>query len=125
VGPMVDGPDALIAALLDAVGPAGTLAVYTDWETGYETLVGDDGRVPPEWRNDVAPFDPESSRASRSHGAIAELFRTRPGTVRSGNPGASVAALGALAEWIVADHPLDYGYAEGSPFAKVVEAEGK
>lgn len=125
VGPMVDGPDALIAALLDTVGPAGTLLVYTNWETGYETLVGDDGLVPPELQNDIAPFDARSSRASRSHGAIAEFFRTWPGTVRSENPGASVAALGALAEWIVADHPLDYGYAEGSPFAKLVEAEGK
>jgi len=125
VGPMVDGPDALISAVLDAVGPEGTLAVYTDWETGYGSLVGNDGLVPREWRDDVAPFDPQSSRARRDHGAIAELIRTWPGAVRSANPGASVAAIGARAEWLVADHPLDYGYAEGSPFAKLAEADGK
>jgi len=41
------------------------------------------------------------------------------------NPGASVAALGAQADWITVDHPLDYGYGEGSPFAKLVSVGGK
>jgi aminoglycoside 3-N-acetyltransferase len=36
-----------------------------------------------------------------------------------------VAALGARAEWITADHPLQYGYGVGSPLAKLVDAEGK
>ena len=44
--------------------------------------------------------------------------------LRSGNPGASCAAVGAKAAWLTADHPLDYGYGEGSPFAKLVEARG-
>jgi aminoglycoside 3-N-acetyltransferase len=36
-----------------------------------------------------------------------------------------VAALGARADWFTADHPLDYGYGEGSPFAKLVATRGK
>ncbi len=52
-------------------------------------------------------------------------MRTTPGALRSGNPGASVAALGAKAEWLVADHPLDYGYGEDSPLARLVAAGGK
>jgi aminoglycoside 3-N-acetyltransferase len=36
-----------------------------------------------------------------------------------------VAAIGGLAVWFTEDHPLDYGYGEGSPFAKLVEAQGK
>ena len=35
------------------------------------------------------------------------------------------AGLRARAEWITADHPLDYGYGEGSPLAKLVEIGGK
>jgi aminoglycoside 3-N-acetyltransferase len=36
-----------------------------------------------------------------------------------------VAAIGALAKWITADHPLQYGYGVGSPLAKLVDAGGK
>lgn len=52
-------------------------------------------------------------------------MRTTPGARRSGNPGASVAAIGAQADFLVADHPLDYGYGEGSPFEKLVALGGK
>ncbi len=59
------------------------------------------------------------------NGIIAEFVRTTPGARRSANPGASVAALGRLADWITADHPQDYGYGEGSPLARLVEAGGR
>lgn len=125
VGPMLGGPDSLIGAILDAVGPAGTLLVYTDWNGDYHELFDAEGRVPVEWRNDVAPFDAASSRAIPDNGALAELVRTWPGALRSGNPGASCAAVGAQAAWLTADHALDYGYGEHSPFARLVEARGK
>ena len=67
----------------------------------------------------------QASRAVRMNGIIAEFVRTMPGARRSGNPGASVAAIGRLADWITADHPQDYGYGEGSPLAKLVEASGR
>ena len=38
----------------------------------------------------------------RMNGIIAEFVRTMPGARRSGNPGASVAAIGKLADWITA-----------------------
>jgi aminoglycoside 3-N-acetyltransferase len=125
VGPLLNGPDALIGALLDVIGPTGTLMAYVDWDARYDELLDDKGRVPPEWREHIPPFDAASSRAIRNNGILAEFIRTTPGAHRSGNPGASVAALGARAEWLTSDHPLDYGYGEGSPFAKLVEAGGK
>ncbi len=70
-------------------------------------------------------FDPAASRAVRDNGILAEFIRTTPGARRSGNPGASVAAIGARADWLTADHPLDYGYGPGSPLAKLMEAGGK
>jgi len=45
--------------------------------------------------------------------------------MRSGNPDASVCAVGARAQWLCQDHPLQYGYGPGSPFAKLVEASGR
>jgi len=125
VGRLLNGPDALIGALLDTVGLSGTILAYTDWDGAYDELLDKDGRVPPEWRAHIPPFVPASSRAIRDNGVLAEFIRTTPGARRSGNPGASVAAIGAQAEWLTAEHPLDYGYGEGSPLAKLVEAGGK
>jgi aminoglycoside 3-N-acetyltransferase len=125
VGRLLNGPDAVVGALLDAVSPGGTVLAYTDWDARYDELLDADGRVPDEWREHVPPFDPATSRASRDNGALPEFLRTWPGARRSGNPGASLAALGARAAWFTADHPLDHGYGPGSPLAKLVEAGGK
>jgi aminoglycoside 3-N-acetyltransferase len=129
VGPVVSGADAIIAAIRDVLGPDGTLMVYTDWEADIwesETsgLVRTD-TVRPSIRYAVLPFDPQASRAARDNGAFMELVRTLPGAIRSANPGASCAALGAKAQWLTAGHALDYGYGEMSPFARLVEARGK
>ena len=125
VGPCLNGPDTLVGAILDAVGPTGTLLAYTDWNAAYEDLLDEQNRVPAEWREHIPPFDPATSRAVRDNGVLPEFVRTTPGAKRSGNPGASVAAIGAAADWLTADHPIDYGYGEGSPLAKLVEANGK
>ena len=96
-------------ALLRVLGPDGTLVGYADWEARYEVLLDAGGRVPEEWRAHVPPFDPARSRAARDNGAFVEFLRTTPGALRSGNSGASVVALGAKAEVLTANHPLDYG----------------
>lgn len=119
VGPILGGPDTLIQALRDAVGPAGTVLGYTDWQLDEDAL------GVPEWHDHVPPFDPQGSRSIRDNGAFPELLRTTPGALRSANPGASCAAIGGRAEWFVADHALDYGYGPQSPFGKLVEAGGK
>lgn len=118
LGRIVGGPDSLIAALLDTVGPDGTILGYTDWQGLDEDLDGID-------EADIPPFDPATSRATRDNGAFPELLRTRPGARRSANPGASVAALGARADWFTAAHPLDYGYGEDSPWARLAQVHGK
>lgn len=119
VGPILGGPDTLIAALGDVVGPQGTILGYCDWQ--FEDAVLER----PEWRAHMVPFDPAASRAIRDNGAFPELLRTTPGALRSASPGASCAALGGLAAWFVADHALDYGYGPQSPFGKLVAAGGK
>lgn len=98
----------LVYALLEALGPSGTLLAYVDFERTDEA---------PEW-------DIERSPAAREYGALAEAIRRWPSGVRSRNPGASMVAIGARARWICGDHPLDYGYGPASPLAKLVEARG-
>src|SRR5690606_24668116 len=125
IGRVLGGPDSIIGALCDVVGPDGTIAAYCDWDASYEELLDENGRVPDEWRKHIPPYDPLTSRAVRDNGTFPEFLRTTPGAERSANSGASVAAVGARAKWLIADHPIDYGYGPGSPIAKLVEAKGK
>jgi aminoglycoside 3-N-acetyltransferase len=127
LGPVLGGVNAVILSLLDALGPGGTLAAYVDWEDSAQPyFVGSRaGSLSEETLARLPPFDPRTARASRDHGVLAEAVRTWPGALRSANPGAGVAAVGARAEWLTADHPLDYGYGPGSPLAKLVEARGR
>ena len=87
----------------------------------HDDLLDEAGRVLPAWRDHVPGFDARASRAVRMNGVLAEFVRTMPGALRSGNPGASVAAVGRLAAWITADHPLDYGFGEDTPLAKLAK----
>jgi aminoglycoside 3-N-acetyltransferase len=119
LGPILGGPDTLIDALIDVLGPEGTLLAYCDWQA--EEAATDD----PALRPFVPPFDPTRSRSIRDNGAFPELLRTIPGARRSGNPGASCAALGGEAQWFTRDHALDYGYGPRSPMGKLVAAGGK
>ena len=125
VGPMPERGATLVAAILEAIGPKGTLLAYTDWDAQYEHLLDASGRIRAALADGVIPFDAATSPATPDNGALPEIVRTWPGALRSGNAGASVAAVGARAAWLTADHPLDYGYGEGTPLAKLVEAGGK
>ena len=115
IGPVIGGVNEIIGALLDSVGPTGTLAAYVD----FEPFFSDDDET------GVPVFDKRIARAARDHGILHEAMRTWPGALRSDHPDAGVVAIGARAKWITADHPLQYGYGEGSPFDKIVEARGR
>ncbi len=125
IGPMIAGPDTLIAALRQVVGAEGTIMAYADWQGAPEAACDEEGHILPEWRDHVRPFDPAASRAIRDNGAFPEFLRTTPGALRSLSPGPSMVALGAKAAWLIDPHPLDYGYGPGTPLARLVEAGGK
>jgi aminoglycoside 3-N-acetyltransferase len=70
-------------------------------------------------------FDVATSEAVREHGRIPERLRTWPGAERSTHPEASVVAVGARAAWLTEAHPGDHAYGRGTPFARLVEADGQ
>ena len=109
IGPVRGRVEGLIQTLLRKVGLQGTLMAYVDFEP-----------------TKAYPFFcVHHSPACRKYGIVAETIRSWHNARRSGNPGASVASIGKLAQWLCEDHPLNFGYGEKSPFAKLVEAQGK
>ncbi|WP_340615245.1 aminoglycoside 3-N-acetyltransferase [Xenorhabdus thailandensis] len=125
VGNCLNGADDLIQAILTVLGVEGVLLCYMNWEQNYEDSLDVNGDIPSELKSEIMPYDRSCSRASKDHGVFAECVRTTKGAIRSQNPGASVVAIGNNAEYFVENHSLDYGYGNDSPFAKLVERQGK
>ena len=59
-------------------------------------------------------------------GVITEIFRQKPGVVRSVNPAHPILAWGPAAPWLIADHEHTmYSCGKGSPFEKLVHVQAK
>src|SRR5262245_5692714 len=125
IGSVMGGPNVIVQALLDALTPTGALMMYVGWEDIPDFVLHLPPAVQQEYYAEHPPFDPRIARAVRDHGILAEIVRGWPGARRSLNPEASMAAIGARAEWITQGHPLNYGYGAGSPLEKLVEARGQ
>lgn len=114
------GSVAVVQALLDAVGPDGTLVVPTQTAENSDPAGWSNPPVPRAWwpviREQTPAFDPDRS-PSQHMGAIAEQVRTWPGARRSTHPQTSFAALGPRADEVVAVHDLDSQCGERSPLA--------
>jgi aminoglycoside 3-N-acetyltransferase len=124
LGWVIGGSGTVVQALLDVLGPDGTLVAYASW--AEHVYHAEDW--PPEHREaylrDPPVFDVATGEVDPDYGRIPERVRTWPGAVRSSHPEASVVAVGARAAWLCAPHPEDDGYGAGSPFARLVEAGG-
>ena len=125
IGWVVGGPDVVIQALLDVVGAKGTLMMYVSVEEPIYDLPTLSEAARQAYLANAPAFDPNRTRAHRKWSILTEYLRTWPGAMRSANPEAGVAAVGAKARWLTADHPLQYGYGVASPFEKLVQLSGK
>lgn len=104
LGKVEGGADAVIDALLEAVGPKGLVVVPT-----FACK---------------SPFDP--TERNTPLGLIANLFWKRPNAFRSYHPTHSVAAIGEGAEKLIADHEkAPTAYAEGTPYHDLAIGGGK
>jgi aminoglycoside 3-N-acetyltransferase len=105
IRPVDGGPTGLIAALLEAIAPGGTLVMPS---------MSDD---------DEHPFDARKTTC-RAMGIVAETFWRMPGVLRSDSPHA-FAAIGPAAARITAAHPIEVPHGLNSPVGRVYDLDGK
>lgn len=125
IGPIEAGAEGLIAALDRAVGAAGTLLMVlgagNDW--AWVNALPESERV--AQLGAAEPFDADLTPADPEVGALAEVFRTHPGTLVSDHPEGRFAARGFRATALLADPPWDDYFGPGSPLERLLELDGK
>jgi aminoglycoside 3-N-acetyltransferase len=110
LGPNAGGPQAVIAALREALGPAGTLLLPA---LSYATVT----RERPVFDQRLTPS---------CVGIIPETFRLMPGVRRSLHPTHSVCAVGPLTADLLDAHASDSTpCGPASPFRRLPEAGGR
>jgi len=123
------GPQAVVHALLAALGPDGTLVVPTHTPDNSDPAGWTRPPVPREWwesiRQEAPGFDPARTPAGKFMGVLAETVRAWPGALRSDHPHVSFAAIGRHAAEVVGEHSLPGGLGEESPLGAVYRLDGQ
>ncbi len=119
------GPQTVLLALLDTVGPTGTLVFPTQTSHLSDPAHWEQPPVPPAWvdpvRAELPAFDPALT-PSRGMGAVPECARSHPAAIRSAHPLLSFVAIGPRAADLMIPHELSPGFGEGSPLARLEAA---
>ncbi len=114
IGFVEGGPDTVIDAILEVLGPHATLLMPV-YPLNKSTL---------EVVKDPTPFNMLNDRSYM--GSITERFRKRPGAQRSAHPTHSVAALGPDAKKYTENHHYSVSpCGEGSPFRLLSESKAQ
>ena len=126
IGFVCGGAQVVVDALLETVGADGTIVMPTQsWKNlDPETVVH--WEEPKEWwqiiRDNWPAYDKRIT-PTNTMGAVAECFRTYPGTLRTDHPARSVSANGKNAEYITSHHDLSDIFGETSPLGKLYELD--
>ncbi len=113
VGNIIGGPEAFIDAVIEVIGPEGTLMVntYTNFVHIFQM----------EAANNYPPFDPQSTPSVS--GLISETLRKNPQAMRSRHPTSSIAAIGGKASFLTEGHG-PHSRAR-LPYSRLAEIGGK
>ncbi len=126
IGYVSGGAQTVIEALTAVLGTGGTLMMPTQSWKNLDPETGVHWDADPEdWQKirDTWPAYDRDLTPTNTMGAVAEMFRSWPGTIRSGHPARSVAAWGRHAEYLTADHDLSNIFGDGSPIGRLYELD--
>ena len=102
LGFVCGGAQTVIEALLESVGSDGTIMMPTQSWKNLDPTTGVHWEEPEEWwqmiRDNWPAYDKDIT-PTNTMGAVAEMFRKWPGTLRSDHPARSVAAYGKYADF--------------------------
>lgn len=127
LGFVCGGAQIVIEALIETVGKEGTILMPTQSWKNLDPSTGVHWEEPEEWHDIIRENWPAYNKditPTNTMGAVAEMFRKWPGTLRSDHPARSVAAWGKHAKYITENHDLSNIFGEGSPIAKIYELDG-
>jgi aminoglycoside N3'-acetyltransferase len=125
IGPVDGGASGVLDALEHAIGRRGTLLMTLGARDDWGWVNERPEAERPALLADATPFDAATTPADPDIGVLAEVFRTRPGTLVSDHPEGRFGAAGPLAEQLLADVPWDDYYGTGSPLHRFLDAGGR
>ena len=126
IGYVCGGAQAVIEALIETVGKEGTIMMPTqswknlDPETGvhWDADETEWDRIRENW-----PAYNKTITPTNTMGAVAEMFRSWPGAVRSDHPARSFTAWGRNAEYLTKNHDLSDIFGDTSPIGKLYDLD--
>lgn len=127
LGFVCGGAQIVIEALLESVGSEGTIMMPTQSWKNLDPTTGVHWEEPEQWWQIIRDNWPAYNKditPTNTMGAVAEMFRKWPGSLRSDHPARSVAAKGKYAEYLTQGHDLSNIFGEGSPIGKLYELDG-
>ncbi len=125
IGPVEGGAEGVIDAILEAIGPQGTMLMVLGAADEWAWVNERSEAERPALLADAEPFDATTTPADPEVGALAEVFRRRPGTRVSDHPEGRFGAAGRLAERWLATVPWDDYFGPGSPLEELLQARGR
>ncbi len=126
IGWVAGGAQAVVDALLGAVGESGTLVMPTQSGQLTDPAQWKNPPVPESWVQtirDERPLYDARTTPTRFMGQVVECFRHYPGTIRSSHPTLSCAAHGPAAASLVDGHALTPAFGESSPLARLYDLD--
>lgn len=125
IGPVERGAEGVLEALTEAVGPDGTLMMVLGARDEWAWVNEHPEAAREQLLRDAEPFDALATPADPEVGVLAEVFRTRSGTLVSDHPEGRFAASGRLAAQLTTGVPWDDYFGPGSPLERLVQAGGR
>lgn len=127
LGYVCGGAQSVIEALMESVGGDGTIMMPTQSWKNLDPSTGVYWQEPEEWWSAIREYIPAYDKRitpTNTMGAVPEMFRQWPGTLRSDHPARSVAAWGRYAQYLTENHDLSDIFGDRSPIGRLYELDG-